>query len=262
MSTEAAVQIEIIDSIAILRLNRPEKLNAMNGAQAAALGNALESANTNPAINVIIITGNGRAFCAGADLKAVSEKEALFSTENPEWGFGGIVRHWISKPVIAAVNGIAYGGGFEVALSCDLIIADPEAKFALPEVTRGLVAVAGGIIRAPHRIPFSIAAELAFTGAPISAQRAESLGLVNHISEPGESLAKAIEIAKVIAANAPLAVEASKALLHKGHPESDLWKSAGWQANEDVRTNLFSTNDAKEGALAFVEKRKPQWKRN
>ena len=262
MSTEAAVQIEIIDSIAILRLNRPEKLNAMNGAQAVALGNALESANTNPAINVIIITGNGRAFCAGADLKAVSEKEALFSTENPEWGFGGIVRHWISKPVIAAVNGIAYGGGFVVALSCELIIADPEAKFALPEVTRGLVAVAGGIIRAPHRIPFSIAAEMAFTGAPISAQRAESLGLVNHISEPGESLARAIEIAKVIAANAPLAVEASKALLHKGHPESDLWKSAGWQANEDVRTNLFSTNDAKEGALAFVEKRKPIWKRN
>ena len=132
----------------------------------------------------------------------------------------------------------------------------------MPEVTRGLVAVAGGIIRTPHRLPFSIAAELAYTGLPITAIRAQSLGLVNHISEPGESLAKALEIANVIAANAPLAVEATKELLHKGHPESDLWKSAGWKASEDVRTNLFSTNDAKEGALAFVEKRKPIWKRN
>jgi len=262
MSTDDVVLVENRGAIAIITLNRPEKLNAMNGEQARALGEALESADSNPDIRAIVLTGNGRAFCAGADLKAVAAKEPLFHAENPQWGFGGIVRHWIKKPVIAAVNGIAYGGGMEVALSCDMLIADPEAKFALPEVTRGLVAVAGGVIRAPHRLPFSVAAEMALTGTPIGAERAASLGLVNHISEPGESLAKAVEIAEVIAGNAPLAVEASKLLLHKADPDGDLWESKGWKTNEEIRNQIFATDDAREGALAFVEKRKPEWKRS
>lgn len=262
MPDSQAVKIERLDSVCLLTLNRPEKLNAINANLSSLLGEALHSADVDPEIRVMVITGSGRAFSAGADLNAVGKGVPLVSEKNPEWGFAGITRQWIKKPLIAAVNGFAYGGGLEIVLACDIVVAEPDAKFALPEVTRGLIASAGGLLRLPHKIPERIAMEMALTGQPITAAQAAQWGLINRISETGQVLELALQIARVISENAPLAVEASKYLIQRGVSATDLWEQINWESNTQIQNKIFKTSDAQEGVSAFAERRKPDWKRS
>jgi crotonobetainyl-CoA hydratase len=252
------VLVERHGEVCVLTLNRPASLNAVNTALAAALGNALEEAATDPAIRAVVVTGNGRAFCAGADLKELAAGVHT-AIEHPDWGFAGMVRHWVAKPVVAAVNGLALGGGAEIVLACDLAVADPTATFALPEVRRGLAANGGGVLRLHRQIPPKIALGLALTGDAIDAATAARWGLVNQVSEPGRSLEVALELAQRVARNAPLAVEATKRLVHRAQPRDDSWDTGFWRRNDDELTTLLRTDDAQEGARAFAERRDPRW---
>jgi crotonobetainyl-CoA hydratase len=252
------VVVERHGAVSVLTLNRPAALNAVNTALAEALGHALEEAATDPAVRAILLTGSGRAFCAGADLKELSAGVHT-AIEHPEWGFAGVVRHWVSKPVIAAVNGPALGGGAELVLACDLAVADPSATFALPEVRRGLAANGGGVLRLHRQIPPKIALGLALTGDSVDAETALRWGLVNEVSGPGRSLEAAMELASRVARNAPLAVEATKRLVHRAQPADDSWDPAFWQRNDAELSTLLRTRDALEGARAFAERREPRW---
>ncbi len=181
----------------------PQALNAVNGALSTAVGNLLEQAENDPDVRVVVVTGSGRAFCAGADLKALSTGGNIAADGHPEWGFAGYAQHWISKPTIAAVNGFALGGGTELVLASDLAVVDEEAKLGLPEVKRGLFAAAGGVIRLQQQIPKKVALEIALTGEPITAAQGKELGLVNRVAPAGTALDVALELAEQIAANAP-----------------------------------------------------------
>jgi crotonobetainyl-CoA hydratase len=256
-----AVLVERDGWVEILTLNRPDALNAINGDVATELGNALDAAASEPGVRVIVITGAGRAFCAGMDLKAFAAGASVEPGVHPEWGFGGISEHFIDKPIVAAVNGLAFGGGAEIALASDLVVADEAAQFAFPEVTRGLFASAGGLLRLAQQLPQKIALELLLTGRPFSAIEAAEWGLVNRVSPVGESLAVAMELARSVAANAPLAVRASKRLSYRAAPISS-WEAAGeaaWQLNREEMARVFTSRDAQEGARAFAEKRQPNW---
>lgn len=244
--------------VCVLTLNRPAALNAVNAALAAALGSALDEAAADPAVRAVVLTGAGRAFCAGADLKEIAAG-VHSAIEHPDWGFAGMVRHWVAKPVVAAVNGLALGGGAEIVLACDLAIADPAATFALPEVRRGLAANGGGVLRLHRQIPPKIALGLALTGDPMDADSALRSGLVNQVSAPGGSLEAALELAQRVARNAPLAVEATKRLMHRAQSHDDSWDPAFWQRNDDELSTLLHTADAVEGARAFTERRDPRW---
>jgi crotonobetainyl-CoA hydratase len=256
------VKVTTADHTLVATINRPEALNAVNQAVWDGLGDAVDRAQSDPQIRVMIITGAGdRAFCAGADLKAIANHE-FRTTPHPRrdpWGFAGIATHPISKPVIAAVNGLAYGGGWEIVLACDLVVASEGATFALPEVARGLIAGGGGAIRLGNHLPPVLARELLFTGDIIDASRAASLGLVNAVVPQSEVLAKAFELASRIAANAPLAVQATKriaaGLLDGRAPSEDL----GWQLTRTQMELILATEDAREGPRAFADKRTPVW---
>lgn len=258
MSDEEPVHVETSDGVTVVTLDRPRALNAINSQVAIALGRALEEADRDEGVRAVVITGTGRAFSAGADLKAVAQGDTLTDRDHPEWGFGGFARHPISTPTIAAVNGLAFGGGLELMLSCDLAIADEEAQFGLPEVKRGLAAGAGGLVRLPQRIPRGVALEIAMTGAPISAARAYELGLVNRVAPAGTALEAARAMAATIAANAPLAVRESRALMLRA-AHADEAEDAIWDDNSTVMGRIFSSEDAKEGPRAFAEKRSPVW---
>jgi crotonobetainyl-CoA hydratase len=257
-----AVLVERRGHVLVITLNRPEARNAINGAVTEALGDAMERADQDPEIRVVVLTGAGdKAFCAGADLKAIARGENLLprTGKRAAWGFAGYVTHHISKPTIAAVNGTALGGGTELVLASDLAVAARSATFGLPEVKRGIIAGAGGVFRLPAQVPPKLAYELIFTGEPIDAERALNLGLVNRVVPADQVLATALELAETIAANAPLAVQASKRvgqqIVDGGLPsEAELWNLS---ANE--RAAVRETADAKEGPLAFAEKRTPVW---
>jgi crotonobetainyl-CoA hydratase len=244
--------------LAIVTLNRPEALNAVNGDMTRRAGEILEEIDGDPDIRVAIITGSGRAFCAGADLKAIASG-APGQRPVSAWGFGGITQHVISKPLIAAVNGLAYGGGLEIAMSCDLIVASSSASFGLPEVKRGIIAGAGGLVRLAEQIPPRLAMEIAITGDPISAPRAAELGLVNAVTEPDRLMDEAVALAGRITANAPLAVQSSKRVLQRivgtARPEEAL----AWALTSIEAAALRTSQDAREGPRAFAEKRKPVW---
>lgn len=255
---EEPVLAERDGAVCVLTLNRPAALNAVNTALAAALGAALEEAAGDAAVRAVVLTGAGRAFCAGADLKEIAAGNHT-AIEHPEWGFAGMVRHWLAKPVVAAVNGLALGGGTEIVLACDLAVADPAATFALPEVRRGLAANGGGVLRLHRQIPPKIALGLALTGDAMDAGTALRWGLVNEVSEPGRSLEAAVDLAQRVARNAPLAVEATKRLVHRAQPAHDSWDTAFWTRNDEELTSLLHTDDAREGARAFAERREPRW---
>jgi crotonobetainyl-CoA hydratase len=244
--------------LAIVTLNRPEVLNAVNGDLTRRAGEVLEEIDGHPDIRVAIITGSGRAFSAGADLKAIASG-APGQRPVSQWGFAGITQHVIAKPLIAAVNGLAYGGGLEIAMSCDLIVASSSASFGLPEVKRGLIAGAGGLVRLPEQIPPRLAAELALTGDPISALRAAELGLVNAVTEPDRLMDEAVALAGRIAANAPLAVQASKRVLQRIVGSARPEEALGWALTSMESAALLTSQDAKEGPRAFAEKRQPVW---
>ncbi|MFE4079142.1 crotonase/enoyl-CoA hydratase family protein [Paenarthrobacter sp. YIM B13468] len=243
----------------LITLNRPQARNAINGELGAAMGRALDELTGDPELRVGVITGNGKAFCAGQDLRALAAGEPMIPTGHPEWGFGGFAQHQVDKPLIAAVNGPAVGGGLELALFCDLILATEDAIFGLPEVTRGLFAAAGGLQRSAQQLPEKIAKRLALTGQPMTAGEAARFGLVNDVVPCGQLLDAALELAGVIAANAPLSVTASKRLIQLTVQQGSL-EPAPWELNEKEMRIIFSSEDAREGALAFAEKREPVWK--
>ena len=256
-----AAQIDHRAGVCIITINRPEARNVVNGAVSAAVGDALSQAQNDPAIRVVVLTGAGnKSFCAGADLKAISRGENLHHPAHPEWGFAGYVHHFIDKPTIAAVNGTALGGGTELALASDLVIACQSASFGLPEVKRGLIAGAGGVFRIIEQMPRKVAMELVFTGEPITAAVARTWGLINDVVPDDQLLDAAVALAERIAANAPLSVQASKRVAYGVDDGIIGTEVPKWDRTTREFTALLKSEDAKEGPLAFAEKRQPVWK--
>lgn len=259
--TEPAALVERRGNVLIITINRPEARNAVNGAVSTGVGDALEQAQQDPEIRAVVITGAGdKSFCAGADLKAISRGENLYHPDHGEWGFAGYVRHFVDKPTIAAVNGTALGGGSELALASDLVVAQQSATFGLPEVKRGLIAGAGGVFRIAEQLPRKVALELLFTGEPISAADAAKWGLINQVVADGTVLDAALELAERITVNAPLSVQASKRVacgVDDGVITAD---EAGWSRTTREFGAVLKSEDAKEGPLAFAQKRQPVWK--
>jgi enoyl-CoA hydratase len=244
---------EYVDRIAVITINRPYARNAVNHAVSALMAQALDELDRRDDLTVGIITGAGGSFCSGMDLKAFLAGENV-TVEGR--GLAGLTQAPPRKPLIAAVEGWALAGGCEVALACDLIVAANDARFGIPEVKRGLVAAAGGLIRLPRRIPSGIAMELALTGDPLPATDAYRLGLVNRLTEPGGALDGARELAARIAGNGPLAVTATKQILAQQHN----WDIAdAWTLQEPILRPVVGSQDAREGARAFTEKRAPVW---
>jgi crotonobetainyl-CoA hydratase len=243
-------------TIEILTINRPEARNAINGAVSRAFSDAFDELEQDDGCTVVIVTGAGdKAFSAGMDLKAFAAGEAG-DIMGASGGFGGIAQRNFAKPIIAAVNGSALAGGCEIMLSCDLVVAVEEAVFGIPEVKRGLMAGAGGMVRLPKRIPRAIALELALTGDPIDAQRAFTLGLVNRVVPRAKLMEESIALAQTIADNAPLAVRASLRVMKTA---GELPDAQGWEINNAAVPEVFGSADAMEGPIAFAEKRKPKW---
>lgn len=254
--------VERHEHVLVLTINRPAARNAIDIAVTEALGDAMKAADNDPDVRAVVLTGSGdKSFCAGADLKAIARGENLLPAagERAAWGFAGYTSHHISKPTIAAVNGTAFGGGTELVLASDLAVAADTATFGLPEVKRGIIAGAGGVFRLPVQIPRKIAYELMFTGEPINARRALDLGLVNRVVPARDVLPEAIEIARSIAANAPLAVQATKRVAQQIVDGVALTERELWEISTRERSIVRETEDAKEGPRAFAEKRAPIW---
>ncbi len=242
--------------VEVLTINRPEARNAINGAVSRAVATALDEIEADDDCWVVVLTGSGdKAFSAGMDLKAFAAGEAG-DIMGAKGGFGGIAQRQFPKPIIAAVNGSCLAGGFEIMLSCDLVVAVESATFGIPEVKRGLVAGAGGLVRLPKRVAPAIAMEMALTGEPISAHRAYELGLINRVVPAGSLMEAALELAGTIAANAPLAVRTSKQVIKDAGEVPD---AKGWEISNAAIAPVFASADAMEGAVAFAEKRAPNW---
>lgn len=247
------VLVTAADGVIEVTINRPEAKNAMTKAAAEAIAAAMDRLDAEDDLRCAILTGAGGAFCSGMDLKGFLAGEYPVAGSR---GFGGLTGWTPSKPVIAAVDGFALAGGFELALACDLIVASRGARFGIPEVKRGLIAGGGGVVQLPRLLPRPLAMELALTGDPITAERALAYGLVNRVSE-GPAIDAARDLARTIVANGPLAVAASKALIR----ESWTWSDDDLLARQmPYLDRVFNSEDAREGALAFAEKREPVWK--
>ena len=247
--TQPAVLTERRDRVLVITLNRPEAMNAINGDLSNGLWSAIQDLNTDPGLTAGVLTGNGRGFCAGMDLKAFSRGEDI----GPMVKF---IRAGSEKPLICAIEGFALAGGLELALSCDLLVAARGAKLGIPEVGVGLLAAGAGLFRLPSRVGYGKAMEMAITADPITAEEAAEHGLVARLSEPGEALDTALALAERIARNAPLAVAASKQLIRatQGSTEDELWA-----LQRPLQKKVFASADAKEGPRAFAEKRRPEW---
>jgi len=252
---ESKVLLERRDSILVITINRPQARNAIDLDVATRIAAAIDELDGRDELSVGIITGVGDVFCAGMDLKrfAAGERPVV-----PGRGFAGLTAKPPMKPLIAAVNGHALAGGFEIALACDMIVASTTAEFGLPEVRRGVVASAGALWRLPLRIPLQIATEMALTGKPIGAARAYEIGLLNAVTPKEDVITHAVELADLVSRSAPLAVAATKRVL----VESPDWPSHEAFARQRVITEpVFRSADAKEGAIAFLEQRDPRWSR-
>lgn len=249
-----AIRTQVADNVAVITIDRPRARNAINGEVARGIAAAIEDFDSRSDVSVLVLTGAGGTFSAGMDLKGFLAGDAPMAAGR---GFGGIVERPPAKPVIAAVEGYALAGGFELVLACDLVVASEEAKFGLPEVRRGLVAGAGGLLRLPKRIPYHLAMEIALTGEHFSAATLAAAGLVNKLVPAGEALSAAKELAHKVALNAPLALAATKRVIVE---------SADWPADRafgrqsEIIGPIFGSKDAMEGAMAFAEKRQPVWK--
>ena len=242
--------------VEILTINRPEARNAINRATAIALGDALDECANDRDVWVVVLTAAGdKAFSAGMDLKAFAAGELPITKQ----GFGGITQRDFPKPLIAAANGSALAGGFEIMISCDMVVAADHAKFGIPEASRGLVAGGGGLIRLPKLIPLAVAYEMALTADPIDAQRAYELGLVNRVVPGDQVLDVAVALAERIAKNAPLAVRTSKDVMKRSR---ELNEADAWTASDEAFGAIGRSSDALEGAVAFAEKREPKWQAN
>ncbi|WP_053616341.1 crotonase/enoyl-CoA hydratase family protein [Nocardiopsis sp. NRRL B-16309] len=252
MSDEVLYSAE--DGVAVITINRPKAKNAVNAAVAAQVAEALDDLDARKDLSVGIITGAGGTFCAGMDLKAFMRGEVPVVEGR---GFGGFAQRGPRKPLIAAVEGYALAGGFEAVLACDLVVAAEDAKFGIPEVKRGLVAGAGGLLRLHHRIPRNIAMEFALTGDFVGAPRLAELGLVNEVTASGGALEGARALAARITPNGPLALRVSKEII----ASSDDWSTEEmWDRQNELAGPVFVSQDAMEGATAFAEKRAPVWR--
>ncbi|WP_373122279.1 crotonase/enoyl-CoA hydratase family protein [Mycobacterium marinum] len=253
--------VEHRGNVMVITINRPEARNAINGAVSVAVGDALESAQNDPEVRAVVITGAGdKSFCAGADLLAISRRENIYHPDHNEWGFAGYVHHFIDKPTIAAVNGTALGGGTELALASDLVVADERAKFGLPEVKRGLIAAAGGVFRIVNQLPRKVAMEMLLTGEPITASDAYEWGLINQVVKQGAVLDAALALAARVTVNAPLSVRASKRIAYGVDDGVVADEERSWERTMREMRSLIRSEDAKEGPLAFAQKREPVWK--
>lgn len=261
--TAPSVLTELRDGVLVVTINRPDTRNAIDADVAEHIGDALESAHHDPHVRVVIITGAGdQAFCGGGDLEAMSAGRSLEPVDpvKEAWGFGGVVRHPIDKPVIAAVGGFAIGGGAQIALACDLIVADETAVFSLPEVGNGLVVAAGAGVRLPAWLPRPIAMELLLLGRRFTAAEAHSWGLINRVVPAGGALDEAVAMAEVINRQAPLAVQTTKRVVAGIVDREFVTERDAWERNlREVAANR-ATDDAREGPRAFAEKRPPVWR--
>jgi enoyl-CoA hydratase len=254
MTDEPAVLTERRERVLVITINRPAQRNAVNAAVAAGIAQALDELDADPNLAVGVLTGAGKGFCAGMDLKAFVAGESPYAGDR---GFAGITQRASAKPLIAAVEGFAVAGGLEVALACDLIVAARGARLGVPEVKRSLVAAGGALLRLPRVLPRNVAVELALTGDPIDAERAHELGLVNRLTEPSGALDAALTLAATIAENGPLALAATKRILL----ESLDWPDAEFFTRQaEIVTPVMTSEDAREGSVAFAEKRAPVWK--
>lgn len=248
------ITLEKENRVATLTLARPQARNAINEELSHAVAAALDDIEADGSVSVTVLTGAGGTFCAGLDLKAFADGEW---PEVPGRGLAGLTE-WEgrTKPIVAAVEGWALAGGFELVLSCDLVVAAEDARFGLPEVKRGLVAAGGGLLRLPRTLSYQLAMELALTGDPLTAERAHQHGLVNAVAAPGAAADRAREFAATIAANGPLGLAATRTIIAQ---------AAGWTRAEEfawqqaVTQSVFDSDDALEGARAFTEKRAPKW---
>lgn len=253
---EGCLRVSLMDGhIAVLALNRPSARNALDVDLVDRLAEAVKVVEEDPAVTVAILTGSDTVFCAGADLREVAagRLNRLFTRDGGLAGFSHADRQ---KPWIAAVEGAALAGGFELALGCDMIVASTQALFGLPEVKRGLIASAGGIYRLPRCLQRAVALEMIATGEPISAERASGLGLVNRLAPAGEALKAALELARTIHRNAPLAVRESLVIARLAF---DRYEAELSELCDDAQARLQATHDYLEGSTAFVEKRAPRW---
>ncbi|MBO0727864.1 MAG: crotonase/enoyl-CoA hydratase family protein [Acidimicrobiaceae bacterium] len=248
------VRLEVANHVAVLTIDRPEVRNAIDLPTAQAIADTLDEIDARPDVRAAVLTSSGPVFSAGMDLKAFNATGQRPLLEGR--GAFGICERATEKPLVAAVEGKALGGGFEIALACDLIVASTDASFGLPEVKRGLVAAAGGVLRIARVLPQKVALELALTGEPMSALEACRLGLVNRLAEPGQALEGAIELAGLIAGNAPLAVRTSKQLVLAS---SDWVRDEAFERQAPYTDKVRGSSDAAEGVRAFVEKRPPAW---
>ena len=249
-----AVQTDDADGVLVITLNRPEARNAVNAEVARGVAAAIDALDGRDDLRVGVITGAGGTFCAGMDLKAWMRGDKPMI---PGRGFGGITITPPRKPLIAAVEGYALAGGFELMLACDLVVAGTGSKFGVPEVKRALVAGGAAALLLPRRIPFAAAMELLLTGEQITAARAAELGLVNRLVPDGAALDGALALAELVAANGPLAVAVTKQI---ARAQADWTAEEGWQRQEELFKPVFESADAREGATAFAEKRAPVWR--
>jgi len=246
---ESAVLTERRGRVLVITLNRPEAMNAINGALSEGLRSAVQELDSDSGLTAGVVTGAGKGFCSGMDLKAFSRGEDI----GPMLEF---VQNGATKPLVGAIEGFALAGGLELALSCDLLVAARGAKLGIPEVGVGLFAAGAGLFRLPGRVGYGTAMEMAITGDPITAEEAADHGLVSRLTEPGGALGEALALAERIARNAPLAVAASKQLIRatQGATEEELWKM-----QRPHMATVWKSDDAKEGPRAFAEKRPPEW---
>ena len=249
--TTSPVATERHGPILVIRLQRPQARNALDLATAEAVHAAMDELDRDDSLFVGIVTGSGGNFCAGADLKAIARGERPSTTRG-----GGMMKTPSRKPLIAAVEGWALGGGFELCMSCDLIVAARDARFGLPEVKRNLVATGGGLFRLPKRIPYGLAMEFALLGEPQTTDFFAPYGIINRVTEPGQALEGALALATKMLANGPTALAATVQIMRNAHN----WTEAeAWAAQEPIAAVARNSQDCKEGLAAFAEKRAPVW---
>ena len=251
--SESLVLTEPVGRILKITLNRPDARNSVNRELASALGDALDQLDSDAALSVGVLSGNGKGFSAGMDLKAFTEGGMPNIAGR---GFAGIAEHACTKPLVAAVEGFALAGGLEIALSWDIVVAAKGARLGIPETGVGLFAGAGALLRLPRHVGYLVAMEMALTADPITAERGYELGLVNRLSEPGGALAAAMEIAERISRNAPLGLAASKRVIREAWGMTD---EEFWPYQQPILEDVFASADAHEGATAFAQKRSPGW---
>ncbi|GAA4686941.1 crotonase/enoyl-CoA hydratase family protein [Pseudonocardia yuanmonensis] len=249
-ATEHRVSTERHGRVLLIRMERAAKRNAVDAAMTAALDAALNELEDDPDLWCGVLTGGPTVFCAGTDLAGGAGEPT------PRGGNYGVVKRERSTPVIAAVEGVAYGGGFEIVLACDLVVAGRSARFGLPEVARGLVANCGALFRAPRPLPLNVAKQMLLTGRPLGADRAYELGLVADVVDDGGAEAAALALAQQVCANAPVAVRATLRAVETVAGESD---ERGWAATREATEAVLASADRQEGVAAFLEKREPRW---